>query len=92
MVLCLKVCSKKLFYQFCQLHIFLQDASKTFSCLEVGAKTYPVDTELYFTKGGQVKLLGSVMIEEEQFQEYGETTKELFGNLTTRVRHHMQQL
>ena len=47
--------------------------------------------ELCFTKRGQVKLLGSVMMEEKLFQEYGDTKEELLGNLVAQVRHHMQQ-
>ena len=50
-----------------------------------------MDTELYFTKCGRVKLSGSVMIEEKQFQEYGDTKEELLGNLVAQVRLQMQQ-
>ena len=49
-----------------------------------------MDTEFYFTKCGRVKLLGSVVIEEKLFQEYGDTKEELLGNLVAQVRDHMQ--
>ena len=54
--------------------------------LEIGDSSYSVHTDVHFTKLGESKLLASVEIEEESFEEYGDTKEEALNKLASRAR------
>jgi len=71
---------------FIELALIDEEASKIQTFLEIGINNYRVETDLHYTKSGKVKLLASVKIDEERFEEFGDSEKETFDNLVARVR------